>query len=388
MSSRLERSAIRRAPSTRPAHGISEGLCQAGDTRPPRNHRDENSDESGHQILAHDVPLRQVPFAALLSVTRCEGCSQRTNTEATGLRPGSFWSLGWRARVAAQTLMKGSRCTMSNKENEKFDDKPSSTENPGDVVREDPLADTSRLLSQEVPPGVDRRSFLIRSAVGGAAAVMTGRVVSADARMAMAIATMPSVAARQGRRRRCSADLDVVKKGQGPVLTIGRRVLQGGPGAFELAHDRSDAHHLRFLPASHETAGRQTRHGDEASGELVRKPQRDRQGTRHGTSRARRTGRERAGDGRPEVPGRLARQAGPDVPGEARRQVDRCEPQGHHLRCSQGRLQAPEHDDVQAPRRQRGAARAGVLLRGRWIHRVERVTRPRRRTRRSIRSGR
>ena len=43
-----------------------------------------------------------------------------------------------------------------------------------DVLPEDPLADTSGLISQEVPPGVDRRTFLIRSAVGGAAAVMTG----------------------------------------------------------------------------------------------------------------------------------------------------------------------------------------------------------------------
>jgi hypothetical protein len=78
---------------------------------------------------------------------------------------------------------------MSNKE--KFDDKLSSTEKPGEVVREDPLADASRLLSQEIPPGVDRRNFLIRSAVGGAAAVMMGRSVSAHERTAMAIATLP-----------------------------------------------------------------------------------------------------------------------------------------------------------------------------------------------------
>ena len=67
---------------------------------------------------------------------------------------------------------------MSNKENEKIDDKLSSTEKPREVVREDPLADTSGLISKEIPPGVDRRNFLIRSAVGGAAAVMMGRSVS------------------------------------------------------------------------------------------------------------------------------------------------------------------------------------------------------------------
>src|SRR5688572_342597 len=56
---------------------------------------------------------------------------------------------------------------------------------------EDPLASTDQLISQEVPHGVDRRNFLIRSAVGGAAAVMMGSVVSAQARTAKALATLP-----------------------------------------------------------------------------------------------------------------------------------------------------------------------------------------------------
>ncbi len=91
---------------------------------------------------------------------------------------------------------------MSNKEDEKFDDDLSSTEKPREAFRDDPLADTSQLISQEIPPGVDRRSFLIRSAVGGAAAVMTGRSVSAEERTAMAIATLPPQAKRRHRRRR------------------------------------------------------------------------------------------------------------------------------------------------------------------------------------------
>ncbi len=121
---------------------------------------------------------------------------------------------------------------MSNKENEKSGDKPGATEEPRDVFREDPLADTSQLLSQEVPPGVDRRSFLIRSAVGGAAAVMTGRVVSAEARTAMAVATMPQAKAqaKTGTPPPLSADLDVVKKGQGPVLTVVDEFYKVGPG--------------------------------------------------------------------------------------------------------------------------------------------------------------
>ena len=132
---------------------------------------------------------------------------------------------------------------MSNKENEKFDDKLSSTEKPGEVVQEDPLADTSRLLSQEVPPGVDRRNFLIRSAVGGAAAVMMGRSVSAHERTAKALATLP-VLPQATSAPPLSKDLNVVKKGAGARADDGRRVLQSGPRPVELAHDRPDAHHL------------------------------------------------------------------------------------------------------------------------------------------------
>ena len=89
---------------------------------------------------------------------------------------------------------------MSNRENEKVDDELSSTEKP-EVVQDDPLADISGLISKEIPPGVDRRNFLIRSAVGGAAAVMMGRSVSAQERIAKALATLPPQAAATGSRR-------------------------------------------------------------------------------------------------------------------------------------------------------------------------------------------
>ena len=112
---------------------------------------------------------------------------------------------------------------MSNKEGQKPDDK----------LTDDPLADTSRLVSQEIPPGVDRRSFLIRSAVGGAAAVMTGRVVSAEERTARAIATMPPQLAPPKPAATpppLSPELDVVKKGAGPVLTTVDEFYKVGPG--------------------------------------------------------------------------------------------------------------------------------------------------------------
>ena len=198
---------------------------------------------------------------------------------------------------------------MSHEENEKFADELSPTEKPRDVAREDPLADTSRLISREVPAGVDRRHFLIRSAVGGAAAVMTGCLVSAAERTAKAVATVPPQAAAAGRDAAARGGLECREEGAGTGPDDRGRVLQGGPGAVQLAHDWSDAHYLRFLPASHQTAGRQARQGDEASGEPVRKPQRDGQGTRHGTSRARRAGREGTGNRRPEISRQPARQA-------------------------------------------------------------------------------
>jgi len=117
---------------------------------------------------------------------------------------------------------------MSHADDEKFADTPRATEEPGAASRLDPLADTSGLISPEPPPGVDRRHFLIRTAVGGAAAVMTGRVVSATERTAMAVATVPPQA--QGSAPPLSADLDVVKREKGPVLTTVDEFYKVGPG--------------------------------------------------------------------------------------------------------------------------------------------------------------
>jgi L-serine dehydratase len=114
------------------------------------------------------------------------------------------------------------------KEDKIIDLEPSSREQPPDPDREDPLADTSALISQEVPPGVDRRSFLMRSAVGGAAAVMMGTLVSAEARTAKAVATLPVLP--QQPAVPLAADLNVVKKGAGPVMTTMDEFYKVGPG--------------------------------------------------------------------------------------------------------------------------------------------------------------
>ena len=90
---------------------------------------------------------------------------------------------------------------------------------------------------------------------------MTGCSVSDADRTAKAAATTPPQAAASAPP--LAADLNVVKKGRGPV-------------------------------SKPPTAGRRTGQGDEASREPVRKPQRYGQGTRHGAGGAGGTGRERA----------------------------------------------------------------------------------------------
>src|SRR5262245_37505427 len=95
----------------------------------------------------------------------------------------------------------------------------------------DLFANAEELLSPEVPPGVDRRSFLIRSAVGGAAAVMTGCTVSPEQRSATAAATAkPEQAPAAASAPPLAPDLDVMKKGAGPVLTTVDEFYKVGPG--------------------------------------------------------------------------------------------------------------------------------------------------------------
>jgi len=85
------------------------------------------------------------------------------------------------------------------------------------------LEASDELLSQEVPPGVDRRTFLMRSAVVGATAVMTGRYVSAAERTSRSIAQAPQAPP-------LDPNLNVVKKGKGPVMTTADEFYKVGPG--------------------------------------------------------------------------------------------------------------------------------------------------------------
>jgi L-serine dehydratase len=102
--------------------------------------------------------------------------------------------------------------------NDKFDD---------DITLNDPLSNTEELVARDVPPGVDRRTFIMRSAVIGAATVMTGRVISARERTLKAFTeSLPQGPAAPP----LDKNLNVVKKGQGPVLTVIDEFYKVGPG--------------------------------------------------------------------------------------------------------------------------------------------------------------
>src|SRR5688572_30062964 len=96
-------------------------------------------------------------------------------------------------------------------------------------TKSNPLDSTplpAELAETQVPTGVDRRSLLIRNAVIGAAAVMTGKAWTPEARAQQAAkeAATPKLGAT------LSPNLDVVKKSKGPVMTVLDEFYKVGPG--------------------------------------------------------------------------------------------------------------------------------------------------------------
>src|SRR5678809_409076 len=87
--------------------------------------------------------------------------------------------------------------------------------------QKDPLSYPGQALSQEISPEVDRRTFLMRSALIGATAVILGQPVSAEERAAKAAAGTPP---------KLDPALNVVKKGKGPVMTTLDEFYKVGPG--------------------------------------------------------------------------------------------------------------------------------------------------------------
>jgi L-serine dehydratase len=74
----------------------------------------------------------------------------------------------------------------------------------------------------DVPPGLDRRTFMMRSAVIGAATVMTGATPSA--------ATLAAQAGQKPMAPPLSPNLQVVKSSKGPVMTTADEFYKVGPG--------------------------------------------------------------------------------------------------------------------------------------------------------------
>jgi L-serine dehydratase len=92
----------------------------------------------------------------------------------------------------------------------------------GEIDPDDPLASDNELASQKIPDGADRRTFLMRSALIGATAVMTGRSVSSQQRAHRSIGTPP--------KPQLSPTLYVVKEQKGPVMTTLDEFYKVGPG--------------------------------------------------------------------------------------------------------------------------------------------------------------
>ena len=86
----------------------------------------------------------------------------------------------------------------------------------------DVLVHPKDVTDRQVPPGVDRRTFLMRSAVIGATGVILGQQISAQERDQRSTATPPATP--------LSNDLEVVKKGKGPVMTVLDEFYKVGPG--------------------------------------------------------------------------------------------------------------------------------------------------------------
>jgi L-serine dehydratase len=82
-------------------------------------------------------------------------------------------------------------------------------------------------VAPEIPAGIDRRTFLMRHAVIGAAVVLTGNQITNSARAATAAS---EAAATNPASTKLSPDLDVVKKSKGPVMTVLDEFYKVGPG--------------------------------------------------------------------------------------------------------------------------------------------------------------
>src|SRR4051794_27613422 len=84
----------------------------------------------------------------------------------------------------------------------------------------------------DVPSGVDRRAFMMRSAVIGAATVIAGRSIASAEQLTAAAPGVPAppLSIELIPSPPLSTELDVVKKSKGPVMTTLEEFYKVGPG--------------------------------------------------------------------------------------------------------------------------------------------------------------
>ena len=111
---------------------------------------------------------------------------------------------------------------MSEKENETLDETKGSTSRSPESTMTDPFVGAVDLTSPAVPPGVDRRKFLMRSAVVGAAAMMTGKSLLAAERTTEAVKSLPVFSTSRG--------LFLQLSSKGPIMITGDEFYKVGPG--------------------------------------------------------------------------------------------------------------------------------------------------------------
>ena len=173
------------------------------------------------------------------------------------------------------------------------------------VKGQDPFDPASQTLP-EIPTGLDRRKFIVRSAVISAAAVMNGctksETESQGARAHAGGARRPA-----GPAVPLSPDLEVVKKAKGPVMTVLDEFYKVGPGP-------SSSHTIGPMRITYDFYQRCTKlPADQLAKATALKvqpvwqPQRHGKGARHRARLTRGTDRQRTGHGRSEVPRQLDR---------------------------------------------------------------------------------
>ncbi len=170
---------------------------------------------------------RDILWPASIELNRMTQMELATLTVDSG-RSGFYHSAdaadSWVPECGLLTELTEKEINMSTKEGDSEHESASSQLNESE--QENPIGTSTDVLSQKSPVGVDRRTFLMRSAVVGAAAVIVGTPISAQERTERSTAAPPK-APPAGTK--VSADLDVMKK-KGPVMTTLDEFYKVGPG--------------------------------------------------------------------------------------------------------------------------------------------------------------